>query len=79
MASEKIKGYRHLPAFILLTLAQAPGHGAALYARLGEILPVVNLDSGAVYRTLATLEAAGEVAGTWDTSEIGRASCRERV
>jgi len=73
MAPDKIKGYRHLPAFLLLALAQAPGHGAALFARLGEILPLMNLDSGAVYRTLASLEADGEVAGTWDTSGRGPA------
>lgn len=73
MAADKIKGYRHLPAFLLLALAQAPGHGAALFARLGEILPLVNLDSGAVYRTLAALEADGEVAGTWDTTGRGPA------
>lgn len=73
MSIDKIKGYRHLPAFLLLALAQAPGHGAALFARLGEILPLVNLDSGAVYRTLAALEADGEVAGTWDTAGRGPA------
>ena len=29
MSPEKIKGYRHLPAFLLLALAHGPGHGAA--------------------------------------------------
>jgi PadR family transcriptional regulator, regulatory protein PadR len=79
MSPEKIKGYRHLPAFILLALAQAPGHGAALQARLIEILPLVNLDSGAVYRTLASLEADGEVVGAWDTSARGPAKKVYRI
>ena len=73
MEPTKLKGYRHLPAFILLTLADAPGHGAAVYARMREILPLTSLDSGAVYRTLATLEADGEVEGVWDTSGRGPA------
>jgi len=73
MTPEKIKGYRHLPAFILLTLAQSPGHGAAIHARMRETLPLQNLDSGAVYRTLAVLERDGEVIGEWDTSNRGPA------
>jgi DNA-binding PadR family transcriptional regulator len=79
MSPEKIKGYRHLPAFILLALAQAPGHGACLHARLHKILPLLNLDSGAVYRTLAALEADGEVAGAWDTSARGPAKKVYRI
>lgn len=73
MTPDKIKGYRHLPAFILLTLAQGPAHGAAVLGRMRDVLPLVNLDSGAVYRTLASLEADGEIAGDWDTSGRGPA------
>ncbi|EFL52530.1 transcriptional regulator, PadR-like family [Solidesulfovibrio fructosivorans JJ]] len=73
MATEKTKGYRHLHAFLLLALAHGPGHGAALRGRMQGLLPVRGVDSGAVYRTLATLEADGEVVGAWDVSERGPA------
>lgn len=73
MEPKKLKGYRHLPAFVLLAVAREPGHGAAIWARLRELLPVRGLDSGAIYRTLAGLEAAGEVAGAWDTTGPGPA------
>lgn len=73
MKSNKTKGYRHIPAFILLALAHEPGHGAAILARMQTLLPVRNVDSGAVYRTLATLERAGEIAGAWDTDSPGPA------
>jgi DNA-binding PadR family transcriptional regulator len=73
MPPEKTKGYRHLPAFLLLALAHGPGHGAALLARIRELLPVRGVDSGAIYRTLATLEADGEIVGEWDTSGRGPA------
>lgn len=73
MPSCKRKGSRHLPAFILLILGQGPAHGAAILGRLQATLPLVNPDSGGVYRTLAGLEADGEVAGAWDTSGRGPA------
>lgn len=73
MQGKKLKGYRHLPAFVLLAVAREPGHGAAVWARLREMLPLQGVDSGAVYRTLAALEADGEVAGSWDTSGRGPA------
>lgn len=79
MTPEKIKGYRHLPAFILLTLGQGPAHGAAILGRLRTTLPLVNLDSGAIYRTLAGLEADGEVVGDWDTSGRGPAKKVYRI
>jgi len=70
---KKLKGYRHLPAFVLLAVAREPGHGAAIWARLREMLPLQGVDSGAIYRTLAGLEAEGEVQGAWDTSGRGPA------
>jgi len=73
MPPEKIKGYRHLPAFLLLALAHGPGHGAAVHARIRSLLPLRGVDSGAVYRTLNALEADGEIAGVWDTSGRGPA------
>ncbi len=73
MTPKKIKGYRHLPAFLLLTLAHGPGHGGALMTRMSEILPMRKVDSAAVYRTLASLEEDGEIEGRWDTSAKGPA------
>ena len=73
MPPTNTKGYRHLPAFILLAVAQAPGHGADILARIRRLLPVAKLDSGAVYRTLNALEQAGELTATWDTSNPGPA------
>jgi PadR family transcriptional regulator, regulatory protein PadR len=79
MLPEKIKGYRHLPAFLLLTVAQAPGHGAALHARMQSTLPLTSVDTGAVYRTLAVLERDGEIEGEWDTSGRGPAKKVYRI
>lgn len=73
MVSDKIKGYRHLPAFLLLALAHGPGHGAALSARMHELLPLSGVDTGAVYRTLNALEEDGHAVGEWDTSGRGPA------
>ena len=73
MSAPKNKGYRHLPAFILLAAAQAPGHGADLLARIRSLLPEASLDSGAVYRTLNALEREEELAATWDTTSPGPA------
>jgi DNA-binding PadR family transcriptional regulator len=64
---------RHLPAFVLLALAQAPRHGGALHAALQERLPGLKVDTAAVYRTLQALEAEGELAAAWDTSIPGPA------
>ncbi len=73
MPPEKIKGYRHLPAFLLLALAHGPGHGAAVHARMQALLPLRGVDSGAVYRTLGALEAEGRIVGEWDTAGPGPA------
>jgi DNA-binding PadR family transcriptional regulator len=73
MFPEKPKGYRHLPAFLLLTLAHGPGHGAALLSRLHDLLPVTGVDTGALYRTLVSLEDRGEIASQWNTSGRGPA------
>jgi len=79
MTTEKTKGYRHLPAFLLLALAHGPGHGAALHSRMQGLLPVRGVDSGAIYRTLATLEADGEIVGEWDVSGRGPAKKTYRL
>ncbi len=64
---------RHLPAFILLMLAEAPGHGGAVQSALASRLPSLKADSAAVYRTLQQLEKAGELRSEWDTAGAGPA------
>jgi DNA-binding PadR family transcriptional regulator len=64
---------RHLPAFLLLALADGPVHGHAIRAALNERMPDFNVDSAAVYRTLNALEGAGEVTFQWDTESRGPA------
>ena len=65
--------YRHLPAAILLELAQHPLHGRAIHAALCELLPDFRPDTGAVYRTLQRLEREGEIEFTWETGHAGPA------
>lgn len=64
---------RHLPAFILLALTEGPQHGHAIRAALHERVTDFKGDPGAIYRTLQTLEAAGEVKAHWDTGTRGPA------
>jgi len=64
---------RHLPAFILLALAEGPMHGHAIRAALHERIADFKGDPGAIYRTLQALEAAGEVSARWDTGGRGPA------
>ena len=71
--SKKGKNYRHLPAFLLLFLAEGNAHGGALLTALQERLPVPHVDSGAVYRALQELEKEGALVFHWDTSEPGPA------
>ncbi len=65
--------YRHLPAFILLALAETPAHGAGVHAALTRNVPGFRPDTAAVYRALQNLESQGEVLAVWDTSGSGPA------
>ena len=64
---------RHLPAFILLLLAENPMHGGALQSALKSRLPALKANSAAVYRTLQQLEKDGELQSEWNTSGSGPA------
>lgn len=70
---------RHLPAFVLLALAEGPLHGGAILTALSERIPRFAPDSAAVYRTLQQCEEDGEVVSEWDTSERGPARKRYRL
>jgi DNA-binding PadR family transcriptional regulator len=65
--------YRHISAFILLCLARQSMHGGAIHAALLARMPGLKIDTGAVYRTLQSLEAEGQVVAVWDTSRPGPA------
>jgi DNA-binding PadR family transcriptional regulator len=69
----KRKQSRHLPAFILLTLAEDPAYGGEIYSSLIEKIPNFQCDQGAIYRTLQQLEQDHSVIFSWDTSGSGPA------
>ena len=73
MSPKRKQQYRHLPAFILLALAEGPIHGGAIHTVLTKKMPVFKTDTGAVYRALQQLERDGEVESAWDTSNPGPA------
>ncbi|MFL0252735.1 helix-turn-helix transcriptional regulator [Clostridium neuense] len=69
----KRKQSRHLPAFILLTLAEGAAHGGAIYNSLMEKVPNFQCDQGAIYRALQKLEEDNAVTFSWDTTSTGPA------
>lgn len=73
MTAKKRQNYRHLPAFILMLLAQGEAHGGSIHSALKEILPHFHDDTAAVYRTLQQLEEEKSVTSVWDTSVAGPA------
>lgn len=64
---------RHLPAFVLLFLAQEPAYGLTLLNKMAETMPSNKADSAAIYRALQELEKLGAVEAYWDTSDPGPA------
>ena len=68
------KQNRHLPAFILLFLAEQDAHGGALLNLLSDIMPGHQaIDTGAVYRVLRDLEQRGCAGSYWNTEDAGPA------
>jgi len=68
------KQNRHLPAFILLFLAEQDAHGGWLWNRISDIMPDhQEIDSGAVYRVLRDLEERDCVTSYWNTRDVGPA------
>ncbi|MDP9386826.1 MAG: helix-turn-helix transcriptional regulator [Actinomycetota bacterium] len=68
----------YLHACLLLLVTEAPTHGYDLVEQLAE-LGLANVDSGAVYRALRTLNADGLVESWWEESDAGPARRRYRV
>jgi len=73
MPARAERQHRHLPAFILLTLAHQPMHGGAIHTVLSRQISGFTTDSGAIYRALQNLERDGEIEARWDTTQIGPA------
>lgn len=73
MAPKTRQQYRHLPAFILLVLAEKPIHGSAIHTVLIERMGLHKPDTGAIYRTLQQLEQDNLVVSEWDTEGRGPA------
>lgn len=73
MAAKKRQQYRHLPAFVLLALAEKPVHGSMIHTVLIERMGLHKPDSGAIYRTLQQLEQDDLVDSAWDTEGKGPA------
>ena len=73
MATKKRYQSRHLPAFILLALAERPVHGSAIHSVLIERMGLARPDTGAIYRALQQLEQEGAVVFDWDTGGSGPA------
>lgn len=68
-----MQNHRHLPAFVLLVLAQHAAHGGAIYNELMNSIPMFHCDTAAVYRTLKQLEKECAVSFIWDTAHSGPA------
>lgn len=68
-------------AFLLLLIAEKPGHGYELSERLRELgLAKQGISNmGNLYRLLAELEMNGFVIADWDTSEPGPAKKIYRI
>ncbi|MEI7816102.1 MAG: helix-turn-helix transcriptional regulator [Desulfuromonadales bacterium] len=79
MEPKRRQQYRHLPAFVLLTLAEKSVHGSAIHSALIERFGLYKPDTGAIYRCLQQLEQDGEVDSEWDTSGKGPAKKNYRL
>ncbi|AVX31672.1 MULTISPECIES: PadR family transcriptional regulator [unclassified Carboxydocella] len=62
---------RHVPAFVLLLLAEEPAYGSMLLNKMNERLPYNNIDGAALYRALKDLLKMNAVTAYWDTTEPG--------
>ncbi len=66
---------RHKPwplqAWLLLLLAQKPGHGYELMGRLIEEEKITGIDPGFLYRTLRHMENEEMITSSWDTEGEG--------
>ena len=71
--TRKSQTYRHTPAFILLSLAHQNLYGAAILSNLRKEIPLYNVDSAVIYRSLQELEENKAVESYWETDTSGPA------
>ena len=76
---DKLRG--HLETLILATLERGgAAHGLEILRRLeAGGSGVLKLKEGSLYPALYRLEAAGEIAGTWERQPAGRRGARRRL
>jgi len=75
---DKLRG--HLETLILATLEKSETHGLEILRRLeAGGCGLLKLKEGSLYPALYRLEAAGEVAGSWEKQPAGRRGARRRI
>lgn len=67
------KGYRHTPAFILLSLLKEDCYGKGIMDKLQNELPSYKTDTAIIYRSLKELEKLECVESYWKTDTLGPA------
>jgi DNA-binding PadR family transcriptional regulator len=78
ISGDKLRG--HLEMLILATLERGEAHGLEILRRL-EVggCGLLSLKEGSLYPALYRLEAAGQVAATWEREQHGRRGARGRI
>ncbi len=63
----------HIQPWLLLLLAESPGHGYQLLEKLNQNEDTRRIDPGLLYRTLRQFEEDGLVKSSWDNEGSGAA------
>lgn len=66
--------YRFTPAYILLFLSAQNLYGSAIRNMFHDKLPLYNVDSAVIYRSLQELEKEGALRSHWETENPGPAT-----
>src|SRR5688572_11431596 len=75
---DKLRG--HLEALILAALEKGDAHGLEILRRLDAGgCGLLKLKEGSLYPALYRVEAAGEVAASWESQPKGRRGARRRI
>jgi len=75
---DKLRG--HLEMLILAALEKGEGHGLEILGRLeAGGCGLLRFKEGSLYPALYRLEAAGQIAGTWEKTSHGRRGARRRI
>jgi len=70
----------HLEMLILATLGRGEAHGLEILRRLeAGGCGLLRLKEGSLYPALYRLEAAGQIAATWEKETHGRRGARRRI